>query len=107
MQARVEGEQDNPSVLLLGTWLSQSFGCSVETVWNDRFGITSVQIDTDERPLTITRTPDLKTVVVERPGRDDAHLTLPRRSVAALLAEELRRLDPDDMYGEVIANISL
>ncbi|MDO8731216.1 MAG: glucose-6-phosphate dehydrogenase assembly protein OpcA [Actinomycetota bacterium] len=103
---RVEGEQDNPSVALLGAWLGQSFGCSVETVWNDKLGVTSVQLDMDQAPLTITRF-DAKTVVVVRPGRVDAHLSLPPRSVSALLAEDLRRLDPDDMYGEVISNLSL
>ncbi|HBJ73722.1 MAG TPA: oxidoreductase [Actinobacteria bacterium] len=103
---RVEGERDNPSIALLGAWLGQSLNCSVETVWNDKQGVTSVQIDMDQAPLTISRV-DAKTVVVVRPGRADAHLTLPRRSVSALLAEELRRLDPDDMYGEVISNLSL
>jgi len=103
---RVEGESENPSVALLGAWLGQSFGCTVEIIWNDKLGVTSVQLDMDTAPLTITRY-DTKTVVVVRPGRADAHLTLPRRSVSALLAEELRRLDPDDMYGDVITNLQL
>ena len=30
-------------------------------------------------------------------------LALPRRSLRDCLAEELRRLDPDDLYGEVIS----
>ncbi|MDP2288641.1 MAG: glucose-6-phosphate dehydrogenase assembly protein OpcA [Actinomycetota bacterium] len=103
----VEGETDNPSVVLLGAWLGQSFGCSVETLWSDRIGIRSVRLDMDDNPLTISRNDDDKTVTVIRPGRTDAHLSLPRRSVSALLAEDLRRLDPDDMYGQVITNLEI
>ena len=31
-------------------------------------------------------------------------ISLPRRSLRECLAEELRRLDPDDLYGEVVQN---
>jgi Glucose-6-phosphate dehydrogenase subunit len=31
-------------------------------------------------------------------------ISLPRRSLRDCLAEELRRLDPDDLYGDVIQN---
>ena len=103
----VEGETDNPSVVLLGAWLGQAFDCSVETVWSERLGVRSVRLDMDASPLTITRNDDDKTVTVVRAGRQDAHLSLPRRSVSALLAEDLRRLDPDDMYGEVITNLGI
>ncbi len=103
----VEGEKDNPSVILLGAWLGQSFDCTVETIWSEKVGIRSVRLDMDQNPLTITRNDDDKTVTVIRPGRQDAHLSLARRSVSALLAEELRRLDPDDMYGEVITNLEI
>jgi hypothetical protein len=33
-------------------------------------------------------------------------VALPRRELAELLAEELRRLDPDDVYGEVLSHVA-
>ncbi|MDQ0000833.1 OpcA/G6PD domain-containing protein, partial [Pseudarthrobacter sulfonivorans] len=32
-------------------------------------------------------------------------ISLPRRSLKDCLAEELRRLDPDEVFGEVITNL--
>jgi glucose-6-phosphate dehydrogenase assembly protein OpcA len=37
------------------------------------------------------------------PGRVDRRVALPRRSAAECLAEELRRLDPDEVYGQVLS----
>lgn len=103
---RVEGERNNPSVILLGAWLGQQFGATVETVWNDALGISSVTVDLPDGQLVITRQDD-KTARFARPGRAETQITLPRRSLAELIAEELRRLDPDDMYGEVITNLDV
>jgi 6-phosphogluconolactonase len=37
------------------------------------------------------------------PGDDSGqHVTMPRRTLAELVTEELRRLDPDEVYGEVL-----
>ncbi|MEG2578903.1 MAG: OpcA protein, partial [Glutamicibacter sp.] len=36
------------------------------------------------------------------PGSAPQRISLPRRSVAECLAEEMRRLDADDVFGEVI-----
>jgi glucose-6-phosphate dehydrogenase assembly protein OpcA len=37
-----------------------------------------------------------------QPNQPLHDLALPRRSLRDCLAEELRRLDPDDLYGEVL-----
>jgi hypothetical protein len=42
------------------------------------------------------------TAVVRRPGQPDRALPLPRRELSDLLAEELRRLDADETYGEAL-----
>ena len=41
-----------------------------------------------------------------RPGQPDRHVALQRRDIAELLAEELRRLDPDEIYGEALASVA-
>ncbi|MFY9634403.1 MAG: OpcA/G6PD domain-containing protein, partial [Cellulosimicrobium cellulans] len=37
-----------------------------------------------------------------QPGQPAQRISLPRRSLKDCLAEELRRLDPDEVFGEVI-----
>jgi glucose-6-phosphate dehydrogenase assembly protein OpcA len=44
--------------------------------------------------------PDVATLT--QPGQPVQHVSLPRRSLRDCLAEELRRLDPDDLYGQVL-----
>jgi glucose-6-phosphate dehydrogenase assembly protein OpcA len=66
--------------------------------------------DTGIHGVTLTRASG--SIVLERPVDNVAKLTqpnqpihelaLPRRSLRDCLAEELRRLDPDPLYGEVI-----
>ena len=42
--------------------------------------------------------PDAKTGTLTQPGQPDRRIALHRRSVRDCLAEELRRLDPDEIY---------
>ncbi|HEY4269706.1 MAG TPA: OpcA/G6PD domain-containing protein, partial [Galbitalea sp.] len=39
---------------------------------------------------------------LKQPNQPTHDISLPRRSLRDCLAEELRRLDPDDLFGEVI-----
>ena len=103
---KVCGERDNASVILMGAWLSQMFETSFEVIWDDSIAISSVELDMEDGLLRIARIDD-KTANIQRPGFPDQLVSLPRRPTSALLAEELRRLDPDDMYGKVIEGLSL
>jgi glucose-6-phosphate dehydrogenase assembly protein OpcA len=40
--------------------------------------------------------------MLRRPGEPERRVALHRRDTAELLAEELRRLDPDEVYAEAI-----
>jgi glucose-6-phosphate dehydrogenase assembly protein OpcA len=42
------------------------------------------------------------TALFSRTGQEDRYMPLPKRSVGDELAEELRRLDPDQIYGEAL-----
>ena len=103
---KVSGERNNPSVILMGAWLGQMFETSFEIIWDDTIAISSVELDMEDGLLRISRIDD-KTANIQRPGFPDQLVSLPRRPTSALLAEELRRLDPDDMYGKVIEGLSL
>ena len=60
-------------------------------------GITEVVLETAEGPIRITRT-DGRLATFATPGSPDRPIALKRREVPELLAEELRRLDEDDVY---------
>ena len=47
--------------------------------------------------------PDGERAVLSRPGQPDRRVALPRRVTRDLLAEELRRLDADEVYADVLA----
>jgi glucose-6-phosphate dehydrogenase assembly protein OpcA len=65
-------------------------------------GITEVVVRTDAGDVVISR-PDGRVATLSRPGQPDRHVALHRREMSDLLAEELRRLDPDEVYGEALA----
>jgi len=60
-----------------------------------------VTFTTGEGPITVSRG-DGRTATLAWPGRPDRMVALHRREQAELLAEELRRLDPDEVYAETL-----
>jgi glucose-6-phosphate dehydrogenase assembly protein OpcA len=100
--ASVSAQRSNPSGLLLASWLQRGLGVPV-TVHNSRGpGITGVTVHTEGGDISITR-PDGRVARMVRPGFPDREAALQRRSIEGLIAEELRRLDPDEVYGETLA----
>ena len=64
-------------------------------------GIQGVHLQRKSGVIKLDRT----TTTVARltqPGQPVHDIALPRRNLRDCLSEELRRLDPDDLYGEVI-----
>ena len=103
--ASVSAEAANPSAILLASWLRRCLRVPVELHASDGPGITQVHVTTAAGEIMVNRT-DGVTAVLARPGVPDSRVALPRRELSELLAEELRRLDPDDVYGEVLAHVS-
>ncbi|MFC9330226.1 glucose-6-phosphate dehydrogenase assembly protein OpcA [Kitasatospora sp. NPDC057015] len=95
--AVVEGESYNPSVELLGLWLTTRLHVPVERVVTGGPGITSVTLRTKDGDITLDR-PDGLMGTLSMPGAPDRQVALKRRETSELIAEELRRLDPDDIY---------
>lgn len=98
----VAGERGNPSVDLLAVWLQHNLKVPVERAVSRGPGITSASLDVPGGRIALHR-PDGVLATLSRPGDPDRHVSLPRRSVSELLAEELRRLDPDEVYEETLA----
>ena len=93
----ITGERISPSADLLGAWLHDRLKAPVERKVSDGPGITSVRLVTRTGEISITRGDGVH-ATLQVPGQPDRPVALPRRDLPDLLAEELRRLDPDDVY---------
>ncbi|MFB7100699.1 glucose-6-phosphate dehydrogenase assembly protein OpcA [Streptomyces hydrogenans] len=95
--ADVEGEEFNPSVELLAMWLAERLKVPVRRSKSAGPGLTSVRLETSAGPIVLDR-PDGSLATLSIEGQPDRAVALKRRETAELIAEELRRLDPDDTY---------
>lgn len=97
--ASVTAERVSPSADLLAAWLVDRLKVPVERKSSRGPGITEVVLQTNEGEARISR-PDGKLAVFSVPDKPDRPVALKRREVHELLAEELRRLDEDEIYAE-------
>ncbi|QMU78606.1 glucose-6-phosphate dehydrogenase assembly protein OpcA [Streptacidiphilus sp. PB12-B1b] len=95
--AVVEGESYNPSAELLALWLASRLKIDVDRVVTDGPGLTAVRLRTAGGDVTLDRSDGLL-AKLSMPDQPDRMVALKRRDTAELIAEELRRLDPDDIY---------
>jgi len=101
---RVEAERANASADLLVAWLSDRLHVPIERTKTKGPGITAVSLLTGGGEIEIAR-PDGRLASFSIPNASDRPVALKRRDTAELLAEELRRLDPDDIYAATVANV--
>lgn len=98
----VEGSERSPSVILLGTWLGYKLGAEVEVAADPRpRGLFRVTLCREDGEVTISR-PGKTVATLSQPGSSDQQIALKVRTLSECLAEELRRLDPDEAFGEVL-----
>jgi glucose-6-phosphate dehydrogenase assembly protein OpcA len=102
---QVCAEPGNPTADLIAAWLSSRLQVPFERDVSGGPGITEVKFVTAGGDITISR-PDGRTATLSRPGQPDRRVALHRREIAELLAEELRRLNPDEIYGETLAQFA-
>ncbi|MFI9241117.1 glucose-6-phosphate dehydrogenase assembly protein OpcA [Streptomyces sp. NPDC053086] len=97
----VEGEEFNPSCELLAMWLADRLDVPVRRSLSAGPGLTAVRMDTSCGPIVLNRADgSLATLSIE--GQPARAVALNRRDTAELIAEELRRLDPDDTYASAL-----
>ncbi|WP_329226756.1 glucose-6-phosphate dehydrogenase assembly protein OpcA [Streptomyces canus] len=97
----VEGEEFNPSCELLAMWLADRLDVPVKRSLSSGPGLTAVRLHTDSGPIVLDRADgSLATLSIQ--GQPDRAVALKRRDTAELIAEELRRLDPDDTYASAL-----
>ncbi|MFI1828547.1 glucose-6-phosphate dehydrogenase assembly protein OpcA [Streptomyces sp. NPDC020412] len=97
----VEGEEFNPSVELLAMWLADRLGVPVRRTLSHGPGLTAVRMETDCGRIVLDRA-DGALANLSIQGQPDRAVALKRRETSELIAEELRRLDPDDTYASAL-----
>ncbi len=101
LSADVTGEAVSPSADLLAAWLHDRLRVEVTRSTSDGPGITAVRLDTGDGPVSLVRR-DGKIATLSVPGQPDRPVALKRRELEELLAEELRHLDPDEVYADAV-----
>lgn len=101
---QVRGAADSPSSELLAAWLRLQLDAPVEIDHTNALGHSGIHGVTLRRASGDIRLereqPSIATL--QQPGQPTHDISLPRRNLRDCLAEELRRLDPDDLLGEVV-----
>lgn len=99
--AEVTSAKGNTSADLLAAWLQYRLKVPVELKTSRGPGITAVRLFTPAGEIALTR-PDGRVATLRIPGQPDRPVALHRRNPTELLSEELRRLDPDDVYAKTL-----
>ncbi|MGK7233905.1 glucose-6-phosphate dehydrogenase assembly protein OpcA [Streptomyces hygroscopicus] len=97
ISAVVEGEAYNPSSELLALWLAERLRVPVDRQVSEGPGLTAVRLETADGEICLDRA-NGSLAELAMPGQPDRHVALQRREMSELIAEELRRLDPDETY---------
>ncbi|MFT4029518.1 MAG: glucose-6-phosphate dehydrogenase assembly protein OpcA [Protaetiibacter sp.] len=100
----VSGSSDSPSTELLAAWLRLQLDAPVALEVTDArgsSGIHGVVLSRASGDIRLERFQS-NIATLEQPGQPTHDISLPRRNLRDCLAEELRRLDPDDLFGEVV-----
>lgn len=105
LSVEVHGAADSPSTALLAAWLGLQLQVDVKLEVSSKShgssGIQGVILHRASGSIELERTmPNVATLV--QPNQPTHDISLPRRSLRDCLAEELRRLDPDVLFGNVI-----
>ena len=100
--AAVAGAPDSPSTDLLAAWLAWALKVPVtreKTATGS--GICAVRLQRPSGVIDLDRPGDF-VATMSQPGQPDRRISLRRRGDAECLADELRRLDADETYADVL-----
>ncbi|WIK65030.1 glucose-6-phosphate dehydrogenase assembly protein OpcA [Gleimia hominis] len=103
--ACVSGNEAHPSCHLLAQWMRTLLGIPVTLHATEANSIECVSLRRhDGSDVSLRRKNGASVAQLERPNLPALPVRLPRRSVGDCLMEELRIMDPDDLYGDVITS---
>jgi len=99
--ALVSGLADEPALDILAGWLASRIDGPVRR----EVGELKVELTQPTQIITLSRPQQGSTATLSRTGRPDAQLPLGRRETRECLAEDMRRLDADEVYHEALAGL--
>lgn len=97
----VSGLREEPALDMLAGWLAARLDCPVHR----RTGQLRVELRRPTVSIAIARPQKGVTATLTRTGEPVQRIALARRGTRDCLAEELRRLDADEIYAEALAGI--
>lgn len=100
----IEAGPGNPAGVLLESWLESRLGVHVSWKKIDSEKIQRVVLHTAKGDITIVRDAE-DSATFSVPGAASRTVPLPTRTLAELLAEDLRRLDADEVYGATVRRL--
>ncbi|MBY4130466.1 glucose-6-phosphate dehydrogenase assembly protein OpcA [Rhodococcus fascians] len=102
VSATVSGLAEEPALDILAGWLAAKLDVPVYR----REGELKVEMIRENSSISLTRPQTGKTATLRRTGQPDAEVALARRNTRECLAEELRRLDTDEIYELALHGLS-
>lgn len=99
--AVVSGLKDEPALDILAGWLASRIDGPVTRA----VGELKVELNRPSETVTLSRPQDGITATLSRTGKPAALVPLARREAKECLAEDLRRLDADEIYREALQGI--
>jgi glucose-6-phosphate dehydrogenase assembly protein OpcA len=99
--ALVSGLKDEPALDIMAGWLASRIDGPVTRA----VGELKVELNRASETITLTRPQQGVTATLTRTGRPDAQIPLARRETRDCLAEDMRRLDDDEIYFEALQGI--
>ncbi len=99
---RVSGLKSEPALDVLAGWLASRLDAPVRR----EFGELRIELIRDSETITLSRPQEGVVATLSRTARPDTLISLPRRDVAECLAEDLRRLDGDEIYRAALDGIN-
>ncbi|MEO7422169.1 MAG: glucose-6-phosphate dehydrogenase assembly protein OpcA [Ornithinibacter sp.] len=101
--ATVVAAPDSPSGDLLAGWLADRLKCPVSLARSRTgTGVISIRLERASGTVDLVRPHGSNTAILAQPGQPDRTIALPHRGDAECLADELRRLDPDEVYRDAL-----
>ena len=97
----VSGLKAEPALDILAGWLATRIDGPVQRA----VGLLKVELIRKSETVTLSRPQEGVTATLSRTGKPDALLPLARREARECLAEDLRRLDADEIYHEALEGI--
>ncbi len=99
--AVVSGLKDEPALDILAGWLASRIDGPIQRVVGD----LKVELKRPSETVVLSRPQDGVTATLTRTSRPESRVPLQRRETRDCLAEDMRRLDPDEIYHEALAGM--